>query len=143
VIRSGIRHLLDGGALLIYPSGTIDPDPSIMPGARAELVKWSRSLEIFLRRAPQTKVLVTIVSGVLAAECIRHPITWLRKQRKDRQRLAEMLQIIQQLVLDKKFNLQPRLTFGETISYQQYPGKQLMPAIVETADHTLINHLAW
>ena len=31
-IRSGIRHLQDGGALLIYPTGIVDPDPDIAPG---------------------------------------------------------------------------------------------------------------
>ena len=66
VVRDCIRHLQYDGALLIFARGGIEADPSFMPSPDAEFNLWSRSLEIFLRRVPQTRVLVTIVSGVIA-----------------------------------------------------------------------------
>ena len=65
VVRATIRHLLSGGAVLIFASGHLDPDPACIPGADAALNDWSRSLEIMLRKAPHTKLLPTIVRGVL------------------------------------------------------------------------------
>src|SRR5512139_1961735 len=55
-IRSSIRHLQAGGALLIYPTGIVDPDPDIAPGLAESIGTWSGSLEVCLRHAPQTRV---------------------------------------------------------------------------------------
>jgi len=67
VVRSVIRHLREGGAVLIFPSGRIDPDPELSPDASNDLGKWSPSVEVMLRHVPQTRVLLTVVSGVLSA----------------------------------------------------------------------------
>ena len=37
VIKRAIRHLKSGGAILIFPSGHIDPEPAFMPDAMKEL----------------------------------------------------------------------------------------------------------
>jgi len=66
VVREIIQHLKTRGAILIFARGAIEADPAFMPDADAEFDKWSRSLEIFLRKVPQTQVLVTMVSGVIA-----------------------------------------------------------------------------
>src|SRR5512139_2093574 len=73
-IRAGIRHLRDGGALLIYPSGIVDPDPDIAPGLAASIDSWSGSLDIFLRHAPQTCVVPAIVSSVLSRRYLNNPL---------------------------------------------------------------------
>src|SRR4030042_574195 len=44
VVRSVIRHLKDGGAVLIFPTGRIDPDPALSPEAANDLGKWSPRL---------------------------------------------------------------------------------------------------
>ncbi|MFC2026097.1 hypothetical protein ACFLUC_02760, partial [Chloroflexota bacterium] len=75
VVRSAIRHLKNGGALITFATGQLDPDPAYLPGAYERLADWSSSLEIFLRKVPQSLVLPTIVSGVFATECLRNPIT--------------------------------------------------------------------
>ena len=51
VMRESIRHLKNGGALLIFPRGSIEADPAFMPHPEAEFEHWSRSLEIFMQRA--------------------------------------------------------------------------------------------
>ncbi len=145
VIRESIRHLQRGGALLIFARGGIEPDPAFMPAPDSEFDLWSRSLQIFLERVPQTRVLVTIVSGVIASEMWRHPITWFRKARPDRQRLAFMMQIAQQVLSGKeKFGLTPRVSFGELIGLREAgSAENALNRIAETARRLVQSHLAW
>jgi hypothetical protein len=112
VFRASMRHLAEGGALLIFPSGHIDPDPSVLPGARQEVDHWSRSIEMMLQRVPQANLLVTIVSGVVARACAHSPLTRLRRAPLDRRRLAEFIQIIQQMFFERRYALSPKVTFA-------------------------------
>jgi hypothetical protein len=142
-IRQSIAHLHQGGALLLFARAGIDPDPAFMPHAEAELGGWSRSLEVFIRSVPQTRVVASIVSHVLEPRYMRHPVTWLRRARPDRQRLAMMLQIIQQM-LGRKSNLVPRVSFGEALSLKDIgdPG-DAHQRVIESARQLLGSHLAW
>jgi len=140
-VRNAIRHLQGGGALLIFPRGGIEPDPAFMPDPEAEFGKWSRSLEIFLERVPQTRVLVTIVSGVIARSALRHPMTWFRKSRPDRQRLAFMLQIVRQILQGRElYGLTPRVTFGELLSSMKR--QHVLMEIGRSARRVLAQHLS-
>jgi len=64
-LRKSIRHLQDGGALLLFGRGEVEPDPSFMSGAEEELARWSRSIEVMLRKAPGAVLQIAIASGVL------------------------------------------------------------------------------
>jgi hypothetical protein len=145
VIRQSIRHLQEGGALLIFARGSIEPDPDIMPHADAEFGQWSRSLEIFLKRVPHTRVLVTIVSGVIAQSAFHHPFTWFRKHRPDRQRLAFMLQMLRQTLAEKElFGLRPRVSFGDLVGLADADTpEQALELISNSARRLLQSHLAW
>ena len=79
-VRQAIRHLRSGGALQIFPSGVVDPDPDLLPGAYKALDNWSPSIELMLKKAPDSQLLVTIVSGVLSPGWLRNPITRLQKE---------------------------------------------------------------
>lgn len=137
-VRNAIRHLKNGGALLIFPRGGIEPDPAFMPAPDAEFDHWSRSLEIFLRSVPETQVLVTTVSGVISKKIFNHPFTWFRKSRADRQRLAFMYQILRQALSGKElFGLRPRITFGELLA-----GETTLPEIEDASRRTLEKHLS-
>jgi 1-acyl-sn-glycerol-3-phosphate acyltransferase len=145
VIRQSIRHLRDGGALLIFARGSIEPDPDIMPHADTEFGLWSRSLEVFLERVPHTRVLVTIVSGVIARASFHHPFTWFRRHRPDRQRLAFMLQMLRQTLANREiFGLMPRVSFGDLIGLSDASTpEQALADIVDSAKRLLQSHLAW
>jgi hypothetical protein len=141
-VRQAIRHLQSGGALLIFARGGIEPDPSIARDADAEFDLWSRSLEIFLRHVPQARILTTIVSGVIAEAAFQHPITWLRKKRPDKQRLAFMYQMIRQMSSGKEiFGLRAKVTFGEIISGRTH--QHILDEVAAAAHRTLGQHLAW
>jgi hypothetical protein len=116
-VRESLRHLRSGGALLIFPRGGIEADPAWMPHPDGEFEHWSRSLEIFLNHVPETRVLVTIVSGVIARASMQNPLTRLRRARPDRQRIAFLTQLARQILSGKElFDLTPRVTFGEVIA---------------------------
>ena len=142
VMRESIRHLRNGGALLIFPRGSIEPDPAFMPHPDAEFGHWSRSLEIFMQRVPGLQILITIASGVIAPSAMRHPITWFRKSRPDRQRLAFMYQLARQMLSGREiFGLRPRITFGEVIAGTNH--EHMLAEIEGAAHRTLYQHLKW
>jgi hypothetical protein len=143
VIREIIRHLKNDGAILIFPRGGIEPDPAWMPYPAAEFAHWSRSLEIFLKQVPHTQVLVTIVSGVISKAAMQHPITWFRKSRPDRQRLAFMVQFIRQTIAGKElFGLTPRVTFGDLVSMENTTDREhMLQRITQSAHRVLKTHM--
>jgi hypothetical protein len=146
VLRSSLQHLQQGGALLIFASGGIDPDPAHMPGAEQELETWSPSVKFLLRKAPQTKLVVTIVSGVLSPTFIRHPLTRLRKARRDRQRIAEFLQVIHQMLKPNHILLNPKVSFSQPLSTNQLRADADQPIqlqkIITQAKKLLRDHTA-
>ena len=142
VMRESIRHLRNGGALLIFPRGSIEPDPAFMPHPDAEFDHWSRSLEIFMQRVPGLQILITIASGVISQSAMHHPITWFRKTRPDRQRLAFMYQLARQMLSGREiFGLTPRITFGEMIGGENHA--HMLAEIEQAARRTLHQHMTW
>jgi hypothetical protein len=134
--RNVIQHLEKGGAVLIFPRGSIEPDPEFMPKPDAEFDRWPRSLEIILHRVPSTQVLVTIVGDVISQACMQHPITWFRRAWPDRQRLAFMYQIIRQVLAGRElFGLYPRVNFGEILRSANY--RNVLAEIQASACRTL------
>jgi hypothetical protein len=144
VVREIIEHLKKSGAILIFARGSIEPDPAWMPEADAEIDQWSRSLELFLKKVPQTQVLVTMVSGVIAKSAMSHPITRFRTVRADRQRLAFMYQMLRQVLSGRElFGLTPRVTFGELISINNTPDHEdMLETINKSAHRVLKSHMA-
>jgi hypothetical protein len=142
-VRESIRHLQQGGALLLFAGAGIDPDPAFMPHAEQELSRWSRSLEIFLRAVPQTRVIASIVSHVIEPRYMHHPITWLRRTRPDRQRLAMMIQLIQEM-LGRKLDLVPRVSFGPLLDARSIGNtERALQSIIDSAKSVMRSHLAW
>jgi hypothetical protein len=115
VVRSALQHLKSGGALLLFASGGIDPDPASMPGGEERFSKWSRSLEIFLKRVPEAQLLITIVSGILTPKYVHHVFTHFRKERPDKQRVSEFFQVMRQMLSPEKFCQKPKVSFAQPL----------------------------
>ncbi|GAB4472620.1 MAG: 1-acyl-sn-glycerol-3-phosphate acyltransferase [Anaerolineae bacterium] len=94
VLREAIAHLRAGGAVLTFPAGRIDPDPAVAPGALDALATWSPSIALFARQVPQAVILPVLVSGVISAPALRHPITRLYRSKADREWAAATLQLL-------------------------------------------------
>jgi hypothetical protein len=142
-IRAGIRHLQSGGALLIYPTGIVDPDPDSAPGLEEAIGTWSGSLEIFLRRVPETCVVPAIVSSVLSRRYLNNPLVKIPKTEWEKRKLAEMIQMSHQMIVNKPIDLAPRLTFGQLACKETLRDSEgrYLPAIIAQARQTLAEHI--
>jgi hypothetical protein len=143
--RNSLRHLKNGGAILLFATGKIDPDPLVMPGAVAELEFWSESINVFLQMLPDLPVVLSITSGVVSKKYATHPIMRLRQKPIDKRRLAEFLQVLTQMVFGSKLNLHPYVTFSQPFNLQElqftYPEKDPVKAIISEARELLAFNL--
>ena len=146
-VRSIIRQLQSGGSLLIFPTGTVDPDPAIMPGAFEALRNWSPSIELILRRVPETNILVTIVSGVLKPQFLQNPIARLQKGVREQQKVAEFLQIAQQLFFPHSLSVIPQISFAKPVTSDQLSAPEassgILSSIIAKAQDLLTDHMAF
>jgi len=144
-VRAGIRHLKAGGALLIFPTGFIDPDPDLWDDAAEHLEHWSPSLEVFLRHAPETRIVVTITSGVLSPRWARSRIARLRRNGHEHRRLAEFLQVMAQLVRPGRDLYTTRLSFAPALSLADLGGGDgpVLENLIARAKALLQEHMTW
>ena len=111
VIREIISHLKNSGAVLIFPTGHLTPDPALTPDVALVFEDWSQSIALILRYVPETKLLMTVVSGVIEPRFLRSPLCKLRKSRLRQQILAEFMQMIWQMMRPANTTITPRITF--------------------------------
>ena len=115
-LRASVKHLESGGALLIFPSGVIDPDPHFFSNAINHIDRWSESIEIFLRKIPDLQVLPAIVSNAIKEEFLFNWFTRSFQGRMERMRTAEFLQVLS-LLGDKKNRIELKISFGEVLQF--------------------------
>ena len=144
-LRMATKHLQQGGILLQFGSGLIEPDPAHFPLDDSVFERWSPSIEIFLRKVPQTYVVPTIASNVVLKRFVNHFLTRLRRLPMDKRRLAEFMQVIQQLLFPKSVDAQPCISFGAPFNLDSLQtegvGRRLMPAILTRINDQLAIHL--
>ncbi|HSF81356.1 MAG TPA: 1-acyl-sn-glycerol-3-phosphate acyltransferase [Anaerolineales bacterium] len=142
VVRSGVSHLRQGGAILTFPAGEIEPDPACLPGAVKSLDSWSESITIFSRLVPELAIVTAIVSGVLWPAAMRHPLTRLRRAQPDRERLGAALQVLTQTLLPSYKPVAPRVTFGSPIRLADLSARGnpegLLQAITQQARQSIL-----
>jgi 1-acyl-sn-glycerol-3-phosphate acyltransferase len=142
-VRATISHLEAGGAVLIFPSGRVEPDPAILPNAREALQNWSPSIELFTRKVPETQVMVTIVSGVLAPVFLHNPLIRLWSGVRDPLMVAEVTQVITQMILKKRFRMTPRISFDipHTVDELRREYDGVFESILDKASSLMSDHL--
>jgi len=101
-VRQVSSHLRAGGAALTFPAGEIEPDPNVHEGALDSLCNWTDSSGVFLRFAPETKIVPVLVSGVIWERTAHHWLTHFKQTREDRERLAAALQLLAMIVRDAR-----------------------------------------
>jgi hypothetical protein len=104
-----------------------------MPGAEARLEDWSGSPAIFLRKVPEAQLLPVVVCNVLHPTFSQNMLARLHHEPWKRQRMAELLQILWQMMFPRRLLLEPTITFGRACSLgtleDQTPG-HLRDAII-------------
>lgn len=143
-LRSAIQNLQTGGSIMQFGSGKIEPDPAIADGTDEWFENWSPSLEAMLRKVPDTRLVLAIVSGVLLRRFAKHPITHLRHGGVNQRRIAEFMQVINHLTSTKPLNIQVRVNFSAPISLadlqRDASDKRLMSSILAHASRLLEEH---
>jgi putative hemolysin len=129
LVRAATRHLRDGGAVLTFPGGRIEPDPAVLPGAAEALERWSASVGLFARLVPGLTVVPAIVSGVLSPTALRNPLIFLRRKREDREWLAATLQMMTPMLR----NVTTRVAFGQPVRVEDPSGRVVDRAVQEEA----------
>jgi 1-acyl-sn-glycerol-3-phosphate acyltransferase len=146
-MRTAIRHLKDGGALLYFGAGHRDPDPSVYPGAAEQIDAWLPGIDFFFRHVPGLQMLPTIVSGVVSPKWAHHPITRLRRKPIDSRRLAEFGQVISQMLSPGRLKFDPAISFGPpaTLAALQAESnpEDVLPAVIAREKALLAEHMAW
>ncbi len=132
LVRSATRHLRQGGAVLTFPGGRIEPDPAVLPGAVDALDRWSSSVDLFARLTPGLAIVPVVVSGVISRAALRNPLTRLRRHRRDREWLAATLQMLAPALRD----VTVRVEFGRPV----HAGPGVCDA-VRTEARRLLEHL--
>jgi hypothetical protein len=125
-VRTVARHLRGGGAVLTFPGGRIEPDPAVLPGALEALERWSESLDLFARLVPGLTVVPAVVSGVLSPTALRNPLTFVRRQRRDREWLAATLQMLTPALRD----VTTKVAFGRPLRAGEVPDGNIRDAVV-------------
>jgi hypothetical protein len=144
-VKTTIRQLNDGGAVLLFPRGDVEPDPAVSPGAEQSLLGWSPSIELFLRRVPQTISVVAMASGVLSARWYKNPLINLWKKYEQRQKVAEIFQVSAQLWTGKVPDVTPMVTFSSPLTIADLGGVDspegtLSKNLIDQARQLLVKH---
>ena len=103
LVRQVSEHLRSGGSALTFPAGEIEPDPNVYPGALEALRRWTDSVGVFVRMAPETAILPVLVRGVIWDKTARLLFIRLKKNREEREKMAASFQLLAHLSLHKRF----------------------------------------
>jgi hypothetical protein len=140
-VRKASTHLRNGGAVLTFPAGKIEPDPDIYEGASESLNDWLDSAGVFVHFAPQTKIVPVLVRNVLWDKAVRHPLTRLKSGRAERERLGASFQLLMQIL----FNITPvtvKVQFAPPIDLEEVGSTDVaaVHAIVLARMRTLVQN---
>jgi 1-acyl-sn-glycerol-3-phosphate acyltransferase len=134
LLRDATNHLRRGGALLTFPAGTIEPDPSVR--VVDALAGWSDSSELFVRLVPETLVLPIAVCGVISRTAHRHRIAKCFADPKEREWAAATLQVLCRHLRDT----QTRVVIGEPIPSGQFNQRAAIHAAMASLLARVNNH---
>jgi 1-acyl-sn-glycerol-3-phosphate acyltransferase len=115
VLRATAGHLRQGGTILTFPAGKIEPDPTVLPGAVESLDHWNASMGLFARMVPDLTIVPVIVSGVLARQAVFHPFTRIRRKQADRESFGASLQLIMKQLRPRAWPVKVYVRFAPPI----------------------------
>lgn len=141
-LRASIHHLKNGGALLIFPHGDVEPDPELSGGAIESIQNWSRSIGIMLREVPNVRLQAAIISGAQMPMFMASPFLKILKTAPRRQKAAEALQIIRQTIFPPRVRMNVHISFAKPIQATELAGDECMSSVISTMRRLLDEHMA-
>jgi hypothetical protein len=126
-VRKTATHLRRNGAVLTFPAGKIEPDPDVYPGAAESLDEWTDSAGVFMRLTPETMIIPVLVRNVLWDKVVKNPITKLKKDRTEREKLGAAFQLMAHVMLDLH-PLEVKVQVGQPLTLSEI-GSIELPAI--------------
>jgi len=117
-VRQVSSHLKNGGAALTFPAGKIEPDPDVYEGALDSLNNWTDSAGVFLRFARDAVIVPTLVSRGIWDASAHHPLTWLKRDRYNREKLAAAFQLLAMVAFDVRPTT-PHIRFAKPITLEE------------------------
>lgn len=146
-LRESIRHLRQGGSLLLFPRGKVEPDPAIFPEAESSIDDWSPSVRLVLDAVPELRWVMAIVSGVVSPRALQHPLTRRRRDLAGRQTVAEMYQIARQVMSPRWLQQTISMTLAPVHLTPEAPvaspSGNPMADVIASARRTLQDHWEW
>src|SRR3990172_5681553 len=142
-LRESIRHLEEGGALLIFPRGRVEPDPAFFSEAESSIEEWSPSVRILLDSVPGLKWMGAVVSGVVSNRAPEPPILRRKQGLTGRQLLAEFYQIARQVMSPAWFQQTISLSLAPASAPMPGPDAPAMVDVIASARRALREHWAW
>lgn len=140
-LHKALEHLQTGGSVLVFAHGEVEPDPELMSGASESIGEWSPSLEIMLRKVPAARLQICIVSGLIQPAFMRNPIVLMRRTLFARQKLAEFLQIMQQMMFPKSVHSDVHISLSQPQSQSDFGNEGIMPGIIHAGRSLLAEHM--
>jgi hypothetical protein len=119
VLRQALTHIEGGGALLLFASGRLDPDPFTMSGAIRAIDNWTHSASFFLKRVPHARIVYAFASGIIGSRWLAHPLARLRKTTWDQQFTAELLQTAAQALAPGKYRIKPKVSISKPFTFNE------------------------
>ena len=131
-VRAMLRHLGEGGALLLSPAGHLEPEPSVLAVGQDPLGAWSPGVGTLVRLATRRgiwpRIVPTAISGVLAEPIRRRfgPLLHLRRTPQGRADLAALLQ----LAFPGLGSTTARVRYGEPLDAAALAATDADPAVL-------------
>ena len=102
-LREALRHLADGGLLLTFPRGRIEPDPLLHPQAAIDSVaQWSASVNLLAKHSAGLTVIPAAVGGLVSRRARASVLARRYRTESDRDWVAATLQFMSSTYRDVK-----------------------------------------
>lgn len=131
-MRKIIAKLKAGESVIIFPRGSLEPDPALAQGTLESLKSWSESVGVFLSKVPEARLLPLLISQTVAPRVWNSLLVAWAKTPKRRRQIALIMQFaMQRLRPDKDWKIPIRVQVGESYDPR---------ALSNTLDPREINH---
>jgi hypothetical protein len=101
MMKKVISLLQDGKSIIMFPKGNLEPDPAFHHGVIESLQDWSRSIGVFLSKAPETILQPLLISNVVNPRAWNHILVRVAKTTKLRHQIAMVYQTAMQRIFPK------------------------------------------